>query len=438
MRRAGKRERLCHLALDLHCFLGVSNLGQKARQGRKRSCRQHRSGEERLAVGLREREVTAQRGLSMGSLIYVWLVDFIHKDPQEIWKWIHEAITFELDPRSDHFKGVQMIYHLVEERKYALELNLGVPLQHPSESGVLYQYLTFTSDGRVIATGKGKEISPQEAMDFLLRAYLQLRRAAALTRRMLAHRHVRKDETYGSLDWTACEHGYTKRLPMSASPAEEELLEARFEEIKSYREMGMAVLRVPRNEHSIQVREIVKKTFPPLPRETGIEWSAGVPLRGARVQTHLAEWLDVPSEKIVQTLARASLERDILLALDVLDEPARVLRFEGGRISLMASGSDKSPTAMEEDHAVRLVAESKLNLRRASVYAAWARSVAVRQGIREERLIRMDALGAYGYAKEGNVPPSVRTAIESHQAELVALYRTGLRVLEICRRVARG
>jgi hypothetical protein len=154
----------------------------------------------------------------------------------------------------------------------------------------------------------------------------------------------------------------------------------------------------------------------------------------------------VPAEQIVQAHASASRERgvlEVLLELDVIDvmdvtgKMPRALYFENGHIFLIDPGLDKAKAEIEEDHAVRLVAKSKLDLRRVAVYAAWAGATATQQGISEEELIRLDALATYGYAKKEDAPPAVHRALEVRRAELTMLYWAGLRVLEICQRAAR-
>jgi hypothetical protein len=264
-------------------------------------------------------------------------------------------------------------------------------------------------------------------------AYLRLRQAAALARKMRKHGRIQKDPVEGSRDWTAWEHGYASVLPPSSS--ERQLLERRLQEIRDLHEMGERLLGVHRRSIRIPAAVI---GFPPRPRKSGIAWSAGVPLREPHVRTHLAEWLDVPAEEIVQTLANASREREILLALEFMGEDPRALRFDGGRVSFIDIGLDRTPKAVEEGQAVQLVAESKLKLRRAAVYAAWVRDTAARQGISEERLIRLDAMGTCGYADEKDIPSILDGLVGDRQTVLTVLYRTGLRVLEACQRAARG
>jgi hypothetical protein len=48
-----------------------------------------------------------------------------------------------------------------------------------------------------------------------------------------------------------------------------------------------------------------------------------------------------------------------------------------------------------------------------------------------DELIRLDALAAYGFDKEEDVPEEVRDAIESRQADLSDLHKVGLFVLSL-------
>ena len=384
----------------------------------------------------------------MGNVISVYLGDFLSRDPEEIWGWLQGAFLSSSSPpdlADSRLEGIPRMILTREGFEHALELNLGVTLRRPTGSRLVYGRLTF-APGRVVAEGT-EEISQTEARDSVLMAYLQLRKAAALARRMLEHRKIRKDPSEGSYNWTAWEHGLVNIFPPSRS--EQQLLERRFFEIRDLRRTGERLISI--NER------IAKKTvfrtpaavesFPPLPQETGIAWSAGVPLRGPNPRTRLAEWLDVPAERIVQAHANASrgsgvlealLELDVIDVADVTGKMPRALHFENGRIFLVDPGLNKAKTEIEEDYAVQLVAKSKLDLRRAAVYAAWVGATATQQGISEEELIRLDALATYGYAKKEDVAPAAHRAIEVQRAELTMLYWTGLRVLEACQRAARG
>lgn len=132
------------------------------------------------------------------------------------------------------------------------------------------------------------------------------------------------------------------------------------------------------------------------------------------------------------------MELDVIDVAGVMVKVPRALFFENGHIFFIDPDLGKAMTEIGEDYAVRLVAESKLSLRRAAVYAAWVGATAAQQGISEQELIHLDALGAYGYAKKEEVPPTVHRALEVRRAELTMLYWTGLRVLDVCQRAARG
>lgn len=384
----------------------------------------------------------------MGNVISVYLGDFLSKDPEEIWEWLQSAFLSGSGPpdlADSRLEDVPRMILTREGFEYALELNLGVTLQRPTGSRLFYSRLTF-APGRVVAEGT-EEISRTEARDSVLMAYLQLRKAAALARRMLEHRKIRKDPGEGSYSWTAWEHGLVNIFPPSRS--EQQLLERRFFEIRDLRGTGEKLIAINERIAKKAVFRIpaAVEGFPPLPREAGIAWSAGAPLQGPNPHTHLAEWLDVPAERIVQAHADASRKTgvlEVLLELDVIDvgsvadKAPRALRFENGRIFLIDPGLEKAKAEIEEDYAVQLVAKSKLGLRRAAVYAAWVGATATQQGISEEELIRLDALATYGYAKKEDVPPAAHRALEVWRAELTMLYWTGLRVLEICQRAARG
>jgi hypothetical protein len=384
----------------------------------------------------------------MGNVISVYLGDFLSKDPEEIWEWLQSAFLSGSGPpdlADSRLEDVPRMILTRESFEYALELNLGVTLQRPTGSRLFYSRLTF-APGRVVAEGT-EEISQKEARDSVLGAYLQLREAAALARRMLEHRKIRKDPSEGSYSWTAWEHGLVNIFPPSRS--EQQLLERRFHEIRDLRRTGEKLVALNERIAKKTVFWIPSavKSFPPLPREVGISWSAGVPLQGPNPCTQLAEWLDVPAERIVQAHANASremgvlevlLELDVIDVMDVIGKAPRALYLENGHIFLIDPGLDKAKAEIKEDYAVQLVAKSKLDLRRAAVYAAWAGTAATQQRISEQELIDLDALATYGYAKKEDAPPVVHRAIEVQRAELTMLYWTGLRVLEVCQRAARG
>jgi hypothetical protein len=366
----------------------------------------------------------------MGDVIFIRLEDFLSKDPREILAWFY-AYRY-VSPDDSRLADAPREIRERAGSGYALGLDLGVPCRRFTGGNRIYQRLIFTFD-RVYAEGVGGSIPDTEVIGNVLMAYLRLREAAALARKMRKHGRIQKDPVEGSRDWTAWEHGYASMLPPSR--LEQQLLERRLQKIRDLREMGERLLGV----HGRNIRiPVAVKGFPPPPQKTGIAWSAGVPLQGAHVRTHLAEWLDVPAEEIVRTLAGVSREREILLALEFMGEDPPALRFDSGRVSFIDIGLDRTPKAIEEGRAVQLVAENKLELRRAAVYAAWVRDTAKRKGISEEELIRLDAMGTYGYADEKDIPSILHGLVGDQRADLTILYRTGLRVLGACQRAAHG
>jgi len=365
----------------------------------------------------------------VGDAIFIRLEDFLSEDPGKILTWLY-AWRY-VSPDDSRLADAPREIREMAGSERSLGLDLGVPCQHFTGDKRFYQRLIFTFHD-VYAEGVGGRIPKTEVINNVLMAYLQLREAAALARKMRKHRRIRKDPVEGIRDWTAWEHGYDSMPPRS--PSERQLLESRLQKIRDLREMGERLLGV--HGRSIRIPAAVKG-FPPPPQKTGIAWSAGVPLQGAHVRTHLAEWLDVPAEEIVQALASASQKREILLALEFMGEDPPALRFKGGRISFIDIGLNRTPKAVEEGRAVQMVAENKLEMRRAAVYAAWVMDTAARQGISEEELIRLDAMGTYGYAEEKDIP-SILDSLVRDRTPLIVLYQTGLRVLEACQRVARG
>lgn len=163
-----------------------------------------------------------------------------------------------------------------------------------------------------------------------------------------------------------------------------------------------------------------------------------VALRLDCVTTHLAAWLALPPEEIAEKVARASKEVSaagrVLLWLDVLEEPLGALIFEGESIlhAFSVGGALASGHAwkISKEKAAELIAEQKLHLRRAAVYAAWVEAGAKRKRVSVEEWIRMDALATYGFAEERDVPEEASGAIKDWRSELLELYKAGLFVLE--------
>jgi hypothetical protein len=162
--------------------------------------------------------------------------------------------------------------------------------------------------------------------------------------------------------------------------------------------------------------------------------------------THLAAWLALPPEQIFEKIRQAvgktpEIER-VLLGLEVPKEstegPIDAIIFERESVffAFVVGGSISTGHAWEisQEEAVELIAEWKLRLRRAAVYAALVEAGAKQQNLEPGAWIRLDALATFGFAKEEDVPSEVLGAIEERQSELLELYETGLFVLEACRR----
>jgi hypothetical protein len=195
------------------------------------------------------------------------------------------------------------------------------------------------------------------------------------------------------------------------------------------------------------------------PEELGIRWGSGKILwewdpqrfwvrippseEGRALVTHLALWLDLPPEVIVERIMRPEdplSDWYVILGLDspyTRTNPLDALIFERGRVfRALVVGKTVDRDHAEEiskERAAELVAERKLYLRRAAVYAAWAEASAQRYWIDLRKWIHLDALATFGFAKEEDAPGEVLSAIEEKRSELFRLYETGLFVLEACR-----
>jgi hypothetical protein len=90
--------------------------------------------------------------------------------------------------------------------------------------------------------------------------------------------------------------------------------------------------------------------------------------------------------------------------------------------------------AISAEEVAKLIAERKQSLRRAAVYAAWAEAGAKRYWIDLRKWIHLDALAAFGFAKEEDAPGEALNAIEEKRSELPRLYEASLFVLEACRK----
>jgi hypothetical protein len=163
---------------------------------------------------------------------------------------------------------------------------------------------------------------------------------------------------------------------------------------------------------------------------------------------HLAAWLALPPEQIFEKIRQAvgktpEIER-VLLGLEVpkesTEDPIGAIIFEreGVFFAFVVGGPIASGHAWEisQEEAVKRIAEWKLRLRRAAVYATWVESGAKRHGISADDLIRLDAMAAHGFAEEGSMPKEARRVIEDKQPKLSELHRAGFFVLNLSQSLA--
>jgi hypothetical protein len=329
------------------------------------------------------------------------------------------------------------------------------------------RFLSFVSDR--ILTG-GSEIDLQEAIRAVLDFYLNLRMAAAFALRVRRFAKARGIPMSNAIeDWAFWEHGYPDFR--SVPELELDMIKERIEELRSLYDAGRKVLQAQRGKArsagGIRVPAPILDSPLRSPEAARIHWGEGEPLRERQaeslwvgmprsqredlsegdqvvalrldcVTTHLAAWLALPPEKIIQKIAQAAGEVSasgrVLLWLDVLEEPPGALIFEGESIihAFISGGTLASGHAWEINRkkAAELIAEQKLHLRRAAVYAAWVEARAKRRGISVEDWIQMDALATYGFAEEMDVPEEASSAIKNWRSELLELYKIGLFVLE--------
>jgi hypothetical protein len=381
-----------------------------------------------------------------------WLADFLHQSPGKLVQTLHEQAK-QVDATQD-----------------PIELCLDVGGWPKPKS------LYFISD--LILEGgheRSREVDLQSAVGIVLDFYLNLRMAAAFALRAQRLAETRGLPTDGAIEaWAIWEHGYSSLE--SVSSHELGMIGKRIEELRVLHSAGQQVLQAQedkkRGAGKIRVPARILDATPRPPEETGIRWGEGEPLQAQRLgsffkamlrskrvlsfeegqiaamlfkgtTTHLAAWLALPPEQIFEKIRQAvgktpETER-VLLGLDVVEEPledpigAIIFEREGVFFSFVVGGSIASGHVWEisQEEAVDLIAEWKLRLRRAAVYAAWVESEAKRHGISADDLIRLDAMAAYGFAEEGGIPKEARGVIEDKQSELSGLRRAGLFVLNL-------
>jgi hypothetical protein len=307
------------------------------------------------------------------------------------------------------------------------------------------------------------EIDLPEAMRVTLDFYLKLRMAAALTLRVqhFAEAAEKSGMAFSQAvqAWPCWEVGYSD---ISDMPDRERGMV--LDPFRAMYEAGRWVLQFQGGKEQsagrVRVPDPIMRAAPRPPEELGIRWGSGKVLwewdpqrswvniprseEGRVVITHLAHWLALPPEEIVRRIMRPT-EDPLSDWYEILGlgspytqtNSLDALIFERGRVfrTLIVGKTVDRHHAEEvsKERAAELIAEQKLRLRRAAVYAAWAEASSKRYHIDLEKWIHLDALATFGFAKEEDAPSEALGAIEEKRSELLRLYETGLFVLEACR-----
>jgi hypothetical protein len=307
------------------------------------------------------------------------------------------------------------------------------------------------------------EIDLPEAMRIVCDFYLKLRMAAALFLRV--QRFAKAAEERGMSfsqaveAWPCWEVGYADVL---AIPGRERVMV--LDPFWAMYEAGRWILQFREGERrsdvGIRVPDPIMRAPPRPPEELGIRWGSGKVLwewdpqrfwvniprseEGRVVITHLAHWLALPPEEIVRRIMRPT-EDPLSDWYEILGLGSPYTRtnsldaliFERGRVFrafIVGKTVDRHHAEeVSKERAAELIAEQKLRLRRAAVYAAWAEASAERYHIDLQKWIHLDALATFGFAREEDVPSEALGAIKEKRSELLRLYETGLFVLEACR-----
>jgi hypothetical protein len=366
-----------------------------------------------------------------------WLADFLHQSPVELVQTLHEEArqqTGSQDP-------IELCLDVSGwPRPKFLRFVSDLIFAGPSETGLVY------------------EIGLQEAEAIATDFCLNLRMAAALALRVqnFAEAHG-MDVDKAIEDWAFWEAGYSGLSNMD--DRELGMIQSRIQTLRILYNAGREVLKAQegkrRGAGRIRVPKSVLSMAPRPPEEMGIRWGAGetpngwdakrlrvdAPRPGSFV-THLAAWLALPPEEIVERIARVAEEASpagyAILGLDAPDtpkDPRGALIFERGSIFLAfivgETIAHNSIVEASKEKAAELIAEWKLLLRRAAVYAALVGAKAKRRHNSED-WIRLDALATFGFDKEEDAPSEALGTIEEKRSELFGLYETGLFVLEAC------
>jgi hypothetical protein len=393
----------------------------------------------------------------------LWLADFVDQPPSKL---------------------VQEIYEQIQQDSSEARSPIGLELRLDVGGWPSYRVLRFVSADSIL-DGESKT-SLQHAKEAVRNFYLSLRSAAAFA---LRARHLA--ETYGmSTDraikaWACWEYGYSSLE--EASEYDDHMyneIRNRIEELNKIYSAGWHVLQAQESKQAqedksvagIRVSSSILKTIPRPPEETGIRWVEWEPLWQLRdepwndateslravffdghqvivprywpVSTHLAAWLGIHPWAVFQNIkkfvaekaAKASSKRDRFACVLLLDvsvktgSSASALLFDAKGVHLLdVEDGELDPwyTEFGEEALIEMIAKERLRLCRAAAYAAWVESGVEMLKIEADELIRLDALAAYGFDKEEDVPEEVRGAIENRQAELSELHKVGIFVLSL-------
>jgi hypothetical protein len=394
----------------------------------------------------------------------LWLADFIDQPPSKVVREIYEQIRQD-SPEARSPLGLE------------LRLDVG---GWPS-----YRVLRFVS-ADLILDGESRT-NLRYAEEVARNFYLSLRGAAAFALRVR-----RLAETYGMYvnqairAWACWEYGYSSLEEVSEYDDHmDNEIRSRIEELNKIYSAGWHVLQAQESKQAqedkqsatgIRVSSYILRTIPRPPEETGIRWVEWEPLWQLRdepwndeieslravffdgqrvvvprywpVSTHLAAWLGIHPWVVFQTIkkvvaekaAKASSKRDKFACVLLLDVPvktgssASALLFDAKGVRLLdVEDGELDPwyTEFGEEALIKMIAEERLRLCRAAAYAAWVESGVEMLKIGADELIRLDALSAYGFEREEDVPEEVWDDIKSRQSELSELHKVGLFVLSL-------
>jgi hypothetical protein len=293
--------------------------------------------------------------------------------------------------------------------------------------------LIFSKDSITLA-GKGddKAISFEEAVSEVATAQLLMRRTAGIAlaiQRLMSWKGFPSERraVHVLSSWW---HGYD--WPDEEIPLQEEA-EIRFlaENMQWLCLRGQEVLqRIPGEVIRTPPGASLWDLHPP--SELKIQWPS--PPQGDFVRTSLAEWLAVPSEQIVRTLAGVARRKGrVDMILTVAGEPVKGLSFyhDGRIMGFRGNGESWRHGNWKENEAriVEFIADVKMSLRRDVVRAATFRHLVSDYELEGAALLL--ALAEYGFARLDDVPLACRPTIWRTTNLHIDILRNGMRVLEI-------